>query len=146
MSPLDLFPGTYWLGLSDDGHEGDWRYVSGSTYLAWTNWKPGRPNGNGNFGHTTDDGEGWDDYISDKNPYVNSTVCQRGKCLGPVLLKSTHKPKQSVASSRLFVLGRMWVLENNIVALIREYLQYFQTSKTLHFNYTSNRTGRYVSF
>ena len=39
--------GSYWLGISDTAHEGNWQDVHGHT-VSYTKWKQGEPNGGKN--------------------------------------------------------------------------------------------------
>ena len=33
-----------WIGLTDEGHEGSWIWVSTGEEAVYTNWMPGQPN------------------------------------------------------------------------------------------------------
>ena len=41
-------PGYYWMGGSDRGREGVWRWDTSGSWLNYTNWNPGQPDGVGN--------------------------------------------------------------------------------------------------
>jgi hypothetical protein len=50
---VQTFPvGTYWIGFTDEGQEGDWRWVSGEpvTYVNWHPYEPNNLAGDENYG------------------------------------------------------------------------------------------------
>lgn len=51
-----------WIGFTDNGHEGQWTWVDGST-TSFTNWNTGEPNNHGDFGveNYAHLGIGWND-------------------------------------------------------------------------------------
>lgn len=52
----------YWIGYTDDGTPGTWRWVSGET-PTFTNWNPGEPSGDGYWaGMTYPQNPGWNDF------------------------------------------------------------------------------------
>lgn len=66
-----------WIGLNDEKHEGDWRWVSGEK-TTFQNWASGEPNNcayaalgsSENCVHTWKDGK-WNDYAGDARiPYI----------------------------------------------------------------------------
>ena len=69
-----------WLGMTDLDKEGTWKSITtGETVTGYTNWASARPNGNGDYGHTRNSNQEWDDYVPDENNYVDAVVCERGK-------------------------------------------------------------------
>lgn len=53
----------WWLGLTDEGSEGNWRWLNGETYN-YTNWAPGEPNnqnGGEDYGHLRNSNSEWND-------------------------------------------------------------------------------------
>ncbi|WP_371357631.1 C-type lectin domain-containing protein, partial [Hydrocoleum sp. CS-953] len=44
------FPLDFWIGLTDAGHEGHWRWVSGEP-VTYHGWRPGEPNNSGGIEH-----------------------------------------------------------------------------------------------
>ena len=69
-----------WLGITDVASEGTWKFTSNGQNLAgYANWASGRPNGNGDYGHTRNSDQEWDDYGPGTNSYVDAVACERGK-------------------------------------------------------------------
>ena len=51
MKAIRAYPGfVAWLGATDEGHEGDWRWPNGDG-LSYKNWAPGQPDNWHNFEH-----------------------------------------------------------------------------------------------
>ena len=71
----------YWVGGTNDGNEGEWRWVNGDPFM-FTNWAPGEPNNHGGIEHyivlfTEDAGSGllgqWND-----STYRNTDIWSTG--------------------------------------------------------------------
>ena len=90
VEPIMLRDVSYWLGLSDFGHEGTWRWQESHDVPAYTNWASGQPEGGTSqncafktfFKTPNEHGKWHDDYCSHDavSGYGNvHALCQIGK-------------------------------------------------------------------